>query len=59
MKRTIPVLVVVVAAVVVAAIVADAIRNDTWTPIWEMAWWPAVIAGILYRPSRRRCSGVS
>lgn len=59
MRRTISLLVLAVGAVVVAAIVADAIRHDTLTPIWEMAWLPGVVAAAMYRPSghcRQRAS---
>jgi hypothetical protein len=47
------VLVLAVGALVVAAVAADAIRHDTWKPVWEMAWLPGVVAAAMYRPSGR------
>ena len=46
-----------VAFVAVAAIV-DAARTDSLGPIWAVAWLPAVLVGVLYRPrSVRECWG--
>jgi hypothetical protein len=59
MRRVMPMLVLAVAGAVVAATVADAVQHDTLTPIWEMAWLPAVIAGALYRSSGRLCRRAS
>jgi hypothetical protein len=46
-----------VAFVAVASIV-DAARTDSFGPMWAVAWLPAVLVGVLYRPrSARRCWG--
>jgi hypothetical protein len=46
-----------VAFVAVASIV-DAARTDSLGPIWAVAWLPAVLVGVLYRPrSARECWG--
>jgi hypothetical protein len=58
MKRTLVILVVALASLVAAATVVDALRNNTLTPVWEMAWLPAVLAGVLH-PHGGRCRRAS
>ena len=59
MRRPIRMLLLAVVAVVAAATVADAIRHETFAPIWEMAWLPAVVAGALCGANERRCQRTS
>src|SRR5690242_2665144 len=58
MKRTLVILLLAVAGLIATATVVDAVRNDTLTPVWEMAWLPAVLAGVLY-PRSGRCRRAS
>jgi hypothetical protein len=47
----------VVAVLVVGASIADAIRTDSLEPLSTIAWLPAILVGVFYRPTsgRRRC----
>ncbi|MBV8462884.1 MAG: hypothetical protein JO368_06300 [Acidimicrobiales bacterium] len=52
-------MVVVVAMVAIAAFVAvasvvQAVREDSWGPIWSVGWLPAVLVASLWTPVRRR-----
>ena len=39
----------VLIAFVVVATVVQAVRQDSWGPIWMMGWLPAVLVGLLRR----------
>jgi hypothetical protein len=53
--RTIAVIVTaLIFALVVGATLAQAVREDSWGPIWQAAWLPAVAVAVLYHP-RFRC----
>src|SRR5262249_42439789 len=46
------------AAFVALASIVDAVRTDSFGPIWAVGWLPAVFVGVLYRPSSgRQCWG--
>jgi hypothetical protein len=45
-----------IAVFVLVATVVEAVRQDSWGPIWMNAWVPAVLVASLYRPAAgRRC----
>ena len=44
----------VIAAVVALATVVQAIRQDSWAPIWAIGWLPAVLVASLWAPASRR-----
>jgi hypothetical protein len=45
-------------AFVAVASIVDAVRTDSFGPILMVAWLPAVLVGVLYRPTPgRNCSG--
>ena len=39
-------------AIVAGAAIAQAIREDTWQPIWQVGWLPAVLVASVSRPQR-------
>ena len=57
MRRNLTVLFVSIAVVVAATTVVEAVRQGTVSPLWQMAWLPAVVAAAFSRPTRRRCGG--
>jgi hypothetical protein len=57
MRRNLTLLFLATAVVVAATTVADAVRQGTMAPLWQMAWLPAVLAAAFSRPTRRRCGG--
>jgi hypothetical protein len=42
---------VVIAIFVLVATVVDAVRQDSWGPVWMNAWVPAVLLASLYQPA--------
>ena len=53
-KRLCAVVAVSLASIVVFVLVAtvmDALRQDSWGPVWMNAWVPAVLLASLYRPA--------
>ena len=55
MRSKSPAMAVILSAalLVVVATAVDAIRHDSWGPVWAIGWLPAVLLGSLYRPARR------
>jgi hypothetical protein len=45
------------AVVAAATTVAEAVRQGTVAPLWQLAWLPAVLAAAFSRPTRWRCGG--
>jgi asparagine N-glycosylation enzyme membrane subunit Stt3 len=50
-------LVLATAVFVVIATIVDAIRHDSWGPIWMTAWLPAVLVAGLGRSDAKGCLG--
>jgi hypothetical protein len=46
--------VLAIAAFIAIASVAQAIRQDSWSPIWSIGWLPAVLVVSLWAPTSRR-----
>jgi hypothetical protein len=46
--------VLAIAAFIVVASVLQAIRDDSWTPIWSIGWLPAVLVASLWTPASRK-----
>jgi hypothetical protein len=44
---------------VMAAGCVDAIRQDSFGPLWTVAWMPAVLVGVWCAPRTRRAAGGS
>jgi hypothetical protein len=42
---------VVIAVFVLVATAVEAVRQDSWGPVWMNAWVPAVLLASLYRPA--------
>jgi cyanate permease len=42
------------AAVIAVLTVRQAIRQDSWEPIWLAGWIPAVLVATCWMPARRR-----
>ena len=40
-----------VAAIVAALTIVQAIRQDSWGPIWLIGWLPAVLVAVFHPPS--------
>jgi hypothetical protein len=43
---------VVAVAIVAGAAIAQAVRERSWQPIWQVGWLPAVLVASLSRPQR-------
>ena len=39
-----------VGALIAVASVVQAIRQDSWEPIWSIGWLPAVVVAVLWAP---------
>jgi len=48
------ILVLAIAALVALAGVAQAVREESWAPIWSIGWLPAVLVASLWTPASRR-----
>jgi len=46
--------VLAIAAFVAVASVVQAVREDSWAPIWSVGWLPAVLVASLWRPASRK-----
>ena len=54
--RVVQAIVLVLIAFVVVATVVQAVRQDSWGPIWMIGWLPAVLVGLVHRqPNERSC----
>jgi hypothetical protein len=51
----VPVLAIV--AVVAIASVVQAVRQESWEPIWSIGWLPAVLVASVWTPATRRSCG--
>ena len=40
-----------IAAFIMVATMVQAIRQDTWAPIWSIGWLPAVLVASLWAPA--------
>jgi hypothetical protein len=48
--------VLTIAAFVAVATVVQAVRQESWAPIWSVGWLPAVLVASLWTPvSRKPC----
>jgi len=46
--------VLAIAALIVVASLVQAIREDSWAPIWSIGWLPAVLVAWLWTPAARK-----
>ena len=46
--------VLAIAAFVVVASLVQAVRDDSWAPIWSIGWLPAVLVASLWEPASGR-----
>ena len=46
--------VLAIAALIVVASLVQAIRDDSWAPIWSTGWLPAVLVASLWTPASRK-----
>jgi hypothetical protein len=46
--------VLAIAAFVVVASIVQAVRDDSWAPIWSIGWLPAVLVASLWTPASHR-----
>ena len=48
--------VLAIAAFVAVASLVQAVRDDSWAPIWSIGWLPAVLVASIWMPAaRKRC----
>jgi hypothetical protein len=56
-KRPLAVVVIpvlAIAAFVLVASIVQAVRDDSWAPIWSIGWLPAVLVASLWAPASRK-----
>ena len=46
--------VLAIAAFVAVACVVQAVRQESWAPIWSIGWLPAVLVASLWTPAYRK-----
>jgi hypothetical protein len=49
--------VLAIAAFVALAAVVQAVRRESWAPIWSIGWLPAVLVASLWTPASRKPCG--
>jgi hypothetical protein len=54
LRAVVAISVLAIAALVAVATARQAIRQDSWGPIWATGWLPAVLVAWLYRPTSGR-----
>jgi hypothetical protein len=53
-RKVMAAVVVAIAAFIAVASAVQAVRQDSWAPIWSVGWLPAVCVASLWIPSRGR-----
>jgi hypothetical protein len=53
-RRVVAIAVAAFAAFVAVASVVQAVRQDSWSPIWSVGWLPAVLVASLSTPLHSR-----
>jgi hypothetical protein len=48
---------VAIAVFVAVASVVQAVRQESWAPIWSIGWLPAVLVASLWTPASRKPCG--
>jgi hypothetical protein len=51
------VLVFAIAAFIAVASLVQAVRENSWAPVWSIGWLPAVLVGSLWTPASRTPCG--